>query len=52
MEKNQGEEVFHPFGFDSFGIPIEQYAEKVGRSPQEVTKENIENFKKNCTYLI
>lgn len=39
-----GHNVFQPFGFDSFGLPAENYAKKVGRPPQEVTKENIEKF--------
>lgn len=39
-----GHNVFQPFGFDSFGLPAENYAKKVGRDPKEVTKENIEKF--------
>lgn len=41
----KGEEVFQPFGYDSFGLPAENYAKKVGRDPREVTYENIENFR-------
>lgn len=41
-----GNEVFQPFGFDSFGLPAENYARKVGRDPKEVTYENIQQFKK------
>ena len=40
-----GYEVFQPFGYDSFGLPAENYAKKVGRKPKEVTYENIEKFK-------
>lgn len=40
-----GKYVFQPFGYDAFGLPAENYAKKVGRSPQEVTQENISNFK-------
>lgn len=41
----KGEKVFQPFGYDSFGLPAENYAKKVGRDPREVTYENIENFR-------
>ena len=44
-------EVFHPFGFDSFGLPTEQYAIKTGRTPQEITTENISIFKKQLSAL-
>lgn len=41
----KGNQVFQPFGYDSFGLPAENYAKKVGRDPREVTYENIENFR-------
>lgn len=41
-----GEDVFQPFGFDSFGLPAELYAKKIGRNPREVTQENIGVFRK------
>jgi leucyl-tRNA synthetase len=41
----KGEQVFQPFGYDSHGLPAENYAKKVGRDPREVTYENIENFR-------
>jgi leucyl-tRNA synthetase len=42
----QGETVFQPFGYDSFGLPAENYAKKVGRDVADVTMENIDNFRK------
>ena len=42
----RGKDVFQPFGYDSFGLPAENYAKKVGRDPKEVTEENIDNFRK------
>ena len=40
-----GKDVFQPFGYDSFGLPAENYAKQVGRDPKEVTYENIEKFR-------
>ena len=40
-----GNDVFQPFGYDSFGLPAENYAKKVGRDPKDVTYENIDNFR-------
>jgi leucyl-tRNA synthetase len=44
-QKYKGAEVFQPFGFDSFGLPAENYARKHGRDPREVTYENIDKFR-------
>jgi len=41
----KGDEVFQPFGYDSFGLPAENYAKKVGRGVKDVTYENIGNFR-------
>ena len=40
-----GFNVLHPMGFDSFGLPAEQYAIKTGRHPKETTEINIKRFK-------
>src|SRR4030095_8519092 len=41
----KGFNVLHPMGFDSFGLPAEQYALDTGQHPAETTKKNIANFK-------
>ena len=46
-----GYNVFQPFGFDSFGLPAENYAKQVGRDPQEVTYENIDIFRKQMIQM-
>ena len=44
--RQQGLNVLRPFGYDTFGLPAENYAIKTGTAPQEVTKVNIANFRK------
>ena len=41
----QGYNVFHPMGFDAFGLPAENYAIKTGIHPEDSTRQNIENMK-------
>lgn len=43
--------VMRPFGYDTFGLPAENYAIKTGTAPQEVTKTNIDNFRKQAKRL-
>lgn len=47
----QGLNVLRPFGYDTFGLPAENYAIKTGTAPQEVTKTNIANFRKQAKRL-
>ncbi len=44
MKRMQGFEVFHPMGFDAFGLPAENYAIKTGIHPQDSTLKNIETM--------
>ncbi|MBE3592265.1 MAG: leucine--tRNA ligase [Thermoanaerobacter sp.] len=46
MKKMQGYEVFHPMGFDAFGLPAENYAIKTGIHPYDSTMENIKTMEK------
>ena len=43
--RNKGFNVLHPMGFDSFGLPAEQYAVKTGQHPKTTTEKNIVRFK-------
>ena len=45
MKKMQGYNVLHPMGFDSFGLPAEQFAISTGNHPDGFTKENTETFR-------
>lgn len=42
----QGYNVFHPMGFDAFGLPAENYAIKTGIHPEDSTIKNIETMKR------
>lgn len=44
MKRMQGYEVFQPMGFDSFGLPAENYAIKTGIHPKDSTMKNIETM--------
>ena len=46
-----GYNVLHPMGFDSFGLPAENYAIKTGTPPRATTEKNIENFRKQIKSL-
>ena len=51
MKRMQGFNVLHPMGFDSFGLPAEQYAINTGNHPEGFTKRNIETFKDQLFHL-
>ena len=44
MKRMQGFNVLHPMGFDSFGLPAEQYAIQTGNHPEGFTIKNIGTF--------
>ena len=47
----KGYNVLHPMGFDSFGLPAENYAIKTGTHPEVTTKANIKNFTRQIKAL-
>tara|TARA_Y100000590_G_scaffold198375_1_gene225293 strand:- start:857 stop:3550 length:2694 start_codon:yes stop_codon:yes gene_type:complete len=47
----KGFNVLHPMGFDSFGLPAEQYAIKTGKHPKIITESNIIRFKEQLNKL-
>ncbi|MBR2709050.1 leucine--tRNA ligase [Candidatus Saccharibacteria bacterium] len=49
--RQQGVNVLRPFGYDTFGLPAENYAIKTGTAPQDVTKQNTANFRKQAETL-
>lgn len=45
-KRMKGFNVLHPMGWDSFGLPAENYAIKTGTHPAKITAENIKTFKR------
>ena len=43
-KRHQGFNVLHPIGYDSFGLPAEQYAIQTGQHPAITTEENISRY--------
>lgn len=50
-QRAQGFKVLNPMGWDTFGLPAENYAIKTGVAPAEVTAQNITNFKQQLAKL-
>jgi len=44
LRRMLGQNVLYPIGWDAFGLPTENYAIKMKRPPQEITKENVATF--------
>ena len=51
MRRMQGYNVLHPMGYDSFGLPAEQYAIQTGNHPAIFTEQNIKTFEKQLKML-
>lgn len=47
-KRMKGFEVLHPMGWDSFGLPTENFAIKTGMDPHDTTRENIDIFRRQC----
>jgi len=50
-QKYIGNQVFQPFGYDSFGLPAENYARSIGRDPKTITYENIDRFRNQMVQM-
>ena len=50
-KRAKGFNVLHPMGWDSFGLPAENYAIKTGTHPQVTTEKNIATFKRQLKML-
>ena len=45
-KRQKGFNVLHPMGYDSFGLPAEQYAIQTGQHPAKTTAENIATYRR------
>lgn len=51
FKRQKGFNVLHPMGWDSFGLPAEQYAIRTGTHPEVTTKKNIVTYKRQLKSL-
>jgi leucyl-tRNA synthetase len=51
FKRIKGFNVLHPMGFDSFGLPAEQYAIQTGQHPAAFTQKNIETYKRQLRQI-
>ncbi|MEG2011452.1 MAG: leucine--tRNA ligase [Bacilli bacterium] len=51
MKRMQGFNVLHPIGFDSFGLPAEQFAIATGNHPSTFTESNLKTFTEQLKLL-
>ena len=51
FKRQQGYNVYHPIGWDSFGLPVENYAIKVGKTPRVAHDEARVHFKEQLKRL-
>src|SRR5436309_436754 len=50
-KRQKGFNVLHPMGWDSFGLPAEQYAIRTGTHPAITTQMNIDNYRRQLEML-
>ena len=50
-KRHQGFNVLHPQGYDSFGLPAEQYAIQTGQHPAVTTDENIKTYRRQLDQI-
>src|SRR5205085_8806439 len=50
-KRQKGFNVLHPMGWDSFGLPAEQFAIRTGTHPAVTTHKNIDNFRRQLKAL-
>src|SRR5690606_33350159 len=50
-KRHKGFNVLHPQGYDSFGLPAEQYAIQTGQHPAVTTEENIKRYREQLDQI-
>ena len=51
IKRHKGFNVLHPQGYDSFGLPAEQYAIQTGQHPAVTTEENIKTYRRQLDQI-
>jgi leucyl-tRNA synthetase len=51
FKRHKGFNVLHPMGYDSFGLPAEQYAIQTGQHPAVTTEQNINRYREQMDKL-
>jgi len=51
FKRHKGFNVLHPQGYDSFGLPAEQYAIQTGQHPAVTTEENIKTYRRQLDQI-
>jgi leucyl-tRNA synthetase len=51
FKRHKGFNVLHPQGYDSFGLPAEQYAIQTGQHPAVTTRENINTYRRQLDQM-
>ncbi len=51
FKRATGHRVLHPMGWDAFGLPAERAAVREGRHPAVITRENVDNFRRQLQRL-
>ena len=50
-KRHKGFNVLHPMGYDSFGLPAEQYAIQTGQHPAITTEQNIKTYRRQLDQI-
>jgi leucyl-tRNA synthetase len=50
-KRHKGYNVLHPMGYDSFGLPAEQYAIETGQHPAITTEKNIQRYRQQLKLI-
>ncbi len=50
-KRHKGFNVLHPQGYDSFGLPAEQYAIQTGQHPSKTTEQNIKTYRRQLDQI-
>ncbi|MEZ4721021.1 MAG: class I tRNA ligase family protein [Flavobacteriales bacterium] len=51
FKRHQGYNVLHPMGYDSYGLPAEQYAIQTGQHPAITTEQNIRRYREQLDQI-